>query len=61
MISEHTPKDANIIYLIMCIIPDNLEEFSQQKQVSERLRWRGLEIYSCVSQKLMMIYGIRLD
>lgn len=27
-------KDANIIYLIMCIMPDNLEEFhDEQKQV----------------------------
>lgn len=29
-------KDANIIYLIMCIMPDNLEEFHEQKQVNER-------------------------
>lgn len=27
-------KDANIIYLIMCIMPDNLEEIREQEQVT---------------------------
>lgn len=31
-------KDANIIYLIMCIMPDNLEEFHEQKQARETVK-----------------------